>query len=359
MRWAYSSPDACCRASAPAGWCRWSSWPSAWCSPDRLSARLFGALSGVWGAATLVGPLIGGAFATLGLWRWVFWAFGAQALVFIVGVATLLKPDAPGEQPRLPPPLSQLGLIALGVLIIAIAGLTRGWWALIGIVAGMGLLVAAFAIDRGARSRILPRGGADLSGVASLGYAAIFFFSAGTAIHTIYTPVLVQRIDRVSPLVAGYVVACEALGWSAVSMVFGGADLRLQNRLISLGGILVTAGLIGLALVVGHGSIWWVAGAATVMGAGMGASFPFISTRVMTGLDGDERGAGLRRRAHVAIHRRSSRRGACRGNGQRAGPGQALRRWDRQRGGGAVVLRIRAAGGARRMGGVATWARTG
>ncbi len=257
--------------------------------PQRLTARVFAALSGVWGAATLVGPLIGGAFATLGLWRWVFWAFAAQAVIFVVGVAMALPGEArpEGGDPRAP--WLQLVMVAFGVLGIAVAGTVHNLVGVGGGVLGLGLLFAMLAVDRRAAVRILPRAGTHLGTASAQGYAAIFLLSAAAIIHSIYSPVLLQRIHGASPLVAGYVVACEAVGWSTVAFFIGGVSPRRQGALIRLGGVAVAAGLAALALVVGYAPLWAVALASVLMGSGFGASFAFMSARVVDGLEGDER----------------------------------------------------------------------
>jgi len=36
------------------------------------------------------GPLIGGSFASVGLWRFAFWVFALQALVLIIAVFRVL-----------------------------------------------------------------------------------------------------------------------------------------------------------------------------------------------------------------------------------------------------------------------------
>ena len=258
--------------------------------PQRLSARMFSALSGVWGGATLLGPLVGGLAASLHQWRGLFWAFAAQAVVFLLGVVVMVPADAKAKGASSPPPWTQLWLIAVGIIGIAAAAIAKGWPALVTTSGGGVLLVIAVLVDRRASSRILPPGGTDLSGTTGLGNAAIFLFSAATVIHSIYTPVLIQRIHGTSPIVAGYVVACEAVGWSFASVIVGGAGEALQGRLIRWGGVCVALGLASITWLVGHGAVWSVALGALVMGAGMGISFPFISTRVMDGLEGDERG---------------------------------------------------------------------
>ncbi len=53
---------------------------------------LLAVISAVWGVSALLGPLIGGGFATAGLWRGAFWAFGAQALAAGRGDAAAARP---------------------------------------------------------------------------------------------------------------------------------------------------------------------------------------------------------------------------------------------------------------------------
>ena len=58
--------------------------------PNHLVPRIVACLSVVWTAAALCGPLIGGAFATAGLWRFAFWAFAVQGLLLAAAVHPLL-----------------------------------------------------------------------------------------------------------------------------------------------------------------------------------------------------------------------------------------------------------------------------
>src|SRR5205085_1674348 len=59
--------------------------------PERHLARVFAAISGVWGVATLLGPLVGGLYAQAQDWRGVFWLFAGQAAAFSAAALWLLK----------------------------------------------------------------------------------------------------------------------------------------------------------------------------------------------------------------------------------------------------------------------------
>ena len=58
--------------------------------PPARWPQLLAVISAVWGVSALLGPLIGGAFATAGLWRGGFWAFAAQALALAAAMPLLL-----------------------------------------------------------------------------------------------------------------------------------------------------------------------------------------------------------------------------------------------------------------------------
>ena len=189
--------------------------------PSRLAIRMFAALSGVWGAATLLGPLVGGVFATLGLWRWAFWVFAGQAGLFVIGASALLPRDRIDEA-KVGAPWLQLALVTFGVVCIALAGGRPGLEAVVLIAFGVGLLALVPLLDTRAKVRILPRVATKILTPAAAGYAAIFLLSAGSIPHTVYSPVLLQSIHHVTPLVAGYVVTAEAMGWSGVAMLVGG-----------------------------------------------------------------------------------------------------------------------------------------
>src|SRR3546814_1689332 len=88
--------------------------------PQHLWGRAFALISSVWGIATVIGPAIGGIFASYEAWRWAF-----LLLVPLAGLLGLLairvipgKSDEPGMQVV---PIRQILLLVGAVIAISVA----------------------------------------------------------------------------------------------------------------------------------------------------------------------------------------------------------------------------------------------
>ena len=53
--------------------------------PPALRTRILAMVSGVWGVAALIGPLVGGIFAEIGWWRGAFWTTVPIIAAFTAG----------------------------------------------------------------------------------------------------------------------------------------------------------------------------------------------------------------------------------------------------------------------------------
>jgi MFS family permease len=249
--------------------------------PQPLWPRLLSGLSGVWGAATLFSPLIGGLFAQAGFWRGAFWLFALQGAGFIVAVAALIPASAaPAEGAADRPPVGLLATLTIAILTISAAGLVAAAWlsALLA-AAGCALLALLLRLNGRAQAPLLPRQAADLSSAVGAGLFGVFSLSAATASFTVYGPALFQILHGASPVQAGYVLGAEAFAWTAAALLVAGR--RRQTLYIRAGVTLVVLSVFALGLVVPRGRLWLAAGCALMQGAGFGLLWALMSSRIV------------------------------------------------------------------------------
>ena len=285
--------------------------------PPAQWARAMAATTSVWGAATLLGPLVGGLFAAAGPagWRGVFWFFAVQGVVFS-GAAWRLLPPAPPKQNQAAPPWRQLAILALGVMAVASAGLVRSPpVALTLTFGGLALLIVMIRLDEAAAVAMLPRTTRDLTSAAGAGYLTIFLLEGATAGWGVYGAALVQTLYGVNPLVGGYVVGCVAVGWTLAALPIAGLKPRWQGPLIRVGASCVFLGMLGLTLATGAGAV--------MVGRGLRRR---ARSRVRLFLvvhgaahSGKFAGSGARAWRRRYTYGADDRRGGGRGGGKRAG----------------------------------------
>jgi hypothetical protein len=260
--------------------------------PDRTLPKVYAAITSVWGVASLLGPLIGGAFADAGLWRWVFWSFAGQGLA-VGAAAYLMLPASDDARADTRIAWAQLALIGLGVAAIALADIAGGVarsGALT--VAGVAILVVMVWWDERAAVRLMPPGSSDLRTAAGAGYAAQFLLTAASMGFAVYGPALLQRLAGLSPLEAGYLVALESLAWTIAGLAVSHLEGAVRGRMIRLGAVLTPASVALSILVFPRASVFGVGLAGVVMGAGFGVSWAFMSQQILASLTEPDRATG-------------------------------------------------------------------
>ncbi|MGQ0590576.1 MAG: MFS transporter, partial [Sphingosinicella sp.] len=241
--------------------------------------RVFALCTSVWGIATFAGPLLGGLFADAGLWRGVFWLFAGQALLF-TAASFLLIPHAQGKNESGRLPWATMLLVALGTSAVATAGVVAsGPLSALLAAAGGALLIAALAADRAGANGLLPRG--ERGFPLDAAYLVYFATNAAAAAFALYAPALLQFSAGLSALEAGYLVAIEALAWTAASLAGSGASERWRGRLIVAGAASILAGTLGVTLLMDGGSLLAIGIAAALLGGGFGLAYPFLGQRVI------------------------------------------------------------------------------
>ena len=259
--------------------------------PRKLWVRIIAAISGVWGVSSMCGPLIGGYFVSGGNWRGAFWAFAIQGLVAVLVAPPLLRRQFQtqnGLNQRMP--LARLGLLGLSVLAICQAGVMRSTvFASVLCVGGVLLLLAFLKLDSDSENRIFPQGILNPKTVSGSGLLMISSLFMATISLTVYGPLLMYIIFGAAPLVAGYIIALESLGWTTVAISTSGVNVRVEPRLIRLGSVLVSISMVGLIYAMPSGPLWLIALLSTIMGTGFGMSWSFVSKRIIANVSEEER----------------------------------------------------------------------
>ena len=261
--------------------------------PDRLVPRVVACLSLTWTASALSGPLIGGAFATAGLWRFAFWSFAVQGLVLAALLYPMLaraRSDAPLEARQLP--VVRLMFVAGAILATSLAGGVSS------IVASAVLLLAGclclwhFAVRDAAASprfRLLPDHATNLAHPVGCGIAMTFMLGLCMMSFSVYGPILLIRLYDPTPLEAGLVVVTESLGWGAGAFFLSGLAPAYEGRLIRLGSLMLAAGLAAQVWFVPHGPLWLVVASAFIGTAGFGMIWGYVIKHVVASAGRDDR----------------------------------------------------------------------
>lgn len=256
----------------------------------RLWPRAMALVSGMWGVATLCGPAVGGVFAQTGHWRWAFWSLLPVALLLALIVLVQFGGRTVGAAASNRVPLRSMVLLILSVLMISIGSLSRQLtWNVIGILIGVVITIVIARIDMRADAKLLPSGAWSLSTQLGVIYAMMGLLVAGMTTE-IFVPYFLQVIHGMTPLVAGYMTAIMAGGWTLASLLSAGCgEAGLPYRFIRISPLIVLMALLVLAVampitawrgaLVGS-AVYCVVLAA--VGFGIGLSWPHLLTRVFS-----------------------------------------------------------------------------
>ncbi|HEY1563042.1 MAG TPA: MFS transporter [Caulobacteraceae bacterium] len=263
---------------------------------ERLWARVFGAAAGVWGVASFLGPLVGGAFAEAGFWRGAFWVFAVSGVMLAAAAPWLLGAEhrkGNDEAARRPLAWRTLAVLSLAIIAIAAADVTEGAGRSLGLLAiGLALMFAAGWVNARPSERLLPLEALRPGTRAGAGYAFIFFMMAASAVFGVYGAAILQSVARLTPLAAGYVVASDAVGWTLTAIIVSGQPDRRHPAFILAGAVTINIGLVLLAWLIGGRAAWAVFIAGFVFGAGYGLAWSLATRRILAALPTEDRAIG-------------------------------------------------------------------
>jgi MFS family permease len=262
--------------------------------PEALWARAFGVISAMWGVATLIGPTVGSVFAEFGVWRAAFLSL-IPFLTFIGAVALIFLPKVSSENRKSGPiPYLQLFLISTAVLAVS-AGSSSPLigWNIAGMVCAIALVAALGVAESSSRKRLLPTGALNIATPAGAIFGTMALLVISMQPET-FVPYLLQTLHERSPLVAGYLAALMAGGWTLASL--GTAKLDGSKAKLAIKGApyIGFAGLVLLLLFMPiRTSGDWLALAPMcvgllLVGGSIGLAWPHLLTRVFQSTSEDE-----------------------------------------------------------------------
>ena len=260
--------------------------------PSRFVPRIMACISVTWMLAAFCGPMIGGAFATWGVWRMAYWTFAGQALLLIVAISLLLPKEAKTLRPKSERiPIVRLAILALAIVLVSLAGadydpVNSPLLVFLGV---MALAMFIFRDRAALSSRILPKDATNLNHPIGNGVLTIFLLCLCIMSFLIYGPTILIKLHGLTPFVAGLIVMGETLAWSCSAIIFSSTAENKEPMLIRVGSALVVVGLIAVALTLPNQPLWMIVIASMIGSSGFGMMWGFIIKRIIVNAPADEK----------------------------------------------------------------------
>ncbi|MFJ8631071.1 DHA2 family efflux MFS transporter permease subunit [Streptomyces sp. NPDC093568] len=175
--------------------------------PPRERGRYQGLFGAVFGASSVLGPLLGGVFTEHLSWRWVFYINLPVGVVALAVIATVLRIPRRSTRHVIDYPGTFLiaSVATCLVLVASLGGTTWGWGSVevVGLVLlGAVLTVVFVVVERTAAEPVLPL---KLFRVRTFSLSAVISFIVGFAMFgaMTYLPTFLQVVQGVSPTLSG------------------------------------------------------------------------------------------------------------------------------------------------------------
>jgi len=246
-------------------------------------ARAQALFSGVWGVASIAGPLVGGYITDALSWRWVFYLnlpFGVLAFGVI---AAAYPPTGRISAHRVDWLGAGLLFAAVTALLVALSGATAG--AVRWLVAAIVLTAAFIATERRTEEPILPL---DMFGDPVISRSLSVVFLTGFAMFgaIAFVPLFVQAVMGGTATEAGQALTPLFLGWVGMSIVGARLTVRAGYRPVAVAGMVLLTGGFAALTTMGTGTSWTVLlFDVLLLGCGMGLSMLALLLAVQHGVE--------------------------------------------------------------------------
>ncbi|RZS87318.1 EmrB/QacA subfamily drug resistance transporter [Motilibacter rhizosphaerae] len=259
--------------------------------PPRERPKYMAPFVGVWGLASVAGPLLGGFFTQHLSWRWIFYVNLPVGAVTLVVVAAVLKLPVHKQQHKVDYTGAALLVAAVTSLLLYLswAGTEYGW------VDGRSLALAALGVvlgvvfvlqERRAAEPIVPL---DLFRNDVVSVTSVIGFVLGTVMFgsTIYIPLYLQIVKGYSPTESGLRMLPLMLGIAIASITSGRLISRFNRYKVFpiIGTITFTIGLFLMSRLAADTSALYSGIAMFVVGAGVGLVMQVLMVAVQNAVD--------------------------------------------------------------------------
>ncbi|HEY3918258.1 MAG TPA: MFS transporter [Stellaceae bacterium] len=261
--------------------------------PPVERVKVQGNLNAIWGVSALSGPLIGAVLtATLG-WRSVFWINLLPGVAMIAILSGSFRDQLRVREHKVDYLGSLLLVIGVGALLLALVQFSALRGETIAILLGTAAIALVFLgyWEAHAPEPIVPlelwRN--PIVSTTNLGSLAIGMVMMGVIV---FIPPYVQGVMGKSPVVAGFTLISQSLGWTVIGAFAGRLLVRITYRTMAIwGGVLLVIGALMLvALDPARGPLWaFMSGG--LIGFGIGFCNTTFLVAAQNAVDWQQRGA--------------------------------------------------------------------
>ena len=258
--------------------------------PPAQRARMQGLFGGVFGLASIVGPVVGGFLTDNWGWRWVFYVnlpVGLLGVLVVLSFLPFVRTHASWRD------IDAWGsaTLAAGLIPILVAlsvAKDQGWtsFEVLGLLGlGIAMLIAFFVIEQRVKEPIVPFN-LFKNRVFAVSMAVGFLSALGMFGMIIFVPLETQGVLGVSVTNSGLLLTPMMLGLIVASVLTGQLMVRIKHYhyLGTIGAALMMGGIYLIAQTTPSTSQATLTAAIIIVGAGLGITFPLYINAVQSAL---------------------------------------------------------------------------